>query len=268
VLEVGTGIGTMLHRLLEWEILRHAHYTAIDADPDIVGTLPDYLARWAHDHDLRLSRPSPARAVVEGDRIDITVVWECIDLFDLTQHQQTLWDLLLAHALLDLVDLPRALNTLLAFLRPGGLFYFTLNFDGMTVLEPVLDPALDATIMALYHDTMDIAARGTPGRMGSCTGRRLLTHLHSVGAHILEAGSSDWIICPRNRGYTDDETFFLHFIIHTIDTALRDHPDLDPVRFRTWVQQRHGQVTRCELIYIAHQLDVLGRSPRGDVSSL
>jgi SAM-dependent methyltransferase len=264
---VGAGIGTMLHRLLEWNILHHAHYTATDVDAPNVGMLPDYLAEWAHRHNVQTNRPSPSRSILKGDHIHVTVEWECIDLFDFAAQQPMPWDLLLAHALLDLVDLPRALEALLSLLRPDGLFYFTLNFDGITILEPSLDPSLDAHIVELYHGTMDRTSAGTVSRAGSRAGRQLLTYLHSTGASILEAGASDWIIYPRATGYTDDEAYFLHYIIHTIETALRGHSDLDAVRFDRWVKERHEQVTKGELIYIAHQVDVLGRPPRRDSNS-
>ncbi len=41
-------------------------------------------------------------------------------------------------------------------------------------------------------------------------------------------------------------------------SALQDHPDLDPLRFQQWITERHAQIERGELIYIAHQLDYLG----------
>jgi hypothetical protein len=62
-------------------------------------------------------------------------------------------------------------------------------------------------------------------------------------------------------GYPADEGYFLHFILHTMHTALEGHPDLDAACFEDWVAQRHAQVERGALVYIAHQLDFLGRVP-------
>ena len=107
------------------------------------------------------------------------------------------YDLIVAHAFLDLVDLDSALHKLLTLVRPGGLFYFTLNFDGATIFEPQIDPALDQQIEELYHQTMDLRQPGSrPSRM-SRTGRRLLVSLTRAGLTILRAGSSDWVIHPR-----------------------------------------------------------------------
>jgi hypothetical protein len=75
----------------------------------------------------------------------------------------------------------------------------------------------------------------------------------------LDVGSSDWVIFPGPEGYQADEAYFLHFIIHTIDTALAGHPDLDTGRFNAWITQRHEQVEHRKLVYMAHQLDFLGR---------
>ena len=65
------------------------------------------------------------------------------------------FDLIIAHALLDLLHLPAALPVLLQMVRPAGLFYFSINFDGATLFLPEIDPELDAQIEALYHRSMD-----------------------------------------------------------------------------------------------------------------
>jgi hypothetical protein len=42
--------------------------------------------------------------------------------------------------------------------------------------------------------------------------------------------------------------------------ALQGHRELDPARFAAWIAERHAQIDRGELVYIAHQLDVLART--------
>jgi hypothetical protein len=85
-----------------------------------------------------------------------------------------------------------------------------------------------------------------------------LGHLKAAGARVVAAGSSDWVVFPGPEGYPNDEGYFLHFIIDTIDRALRRHPELDRGRFQAWIAERHRQIDAQELIYIAHQLDVMG----------
>jgi len=74
----------------------------------------------------------------------------------------------------------------------------------------------------------------------------------------VRAGSSDWVVFPGPDGYPGDEAYFLHCIIDTISRALDGHPELERSRFRAWLNQRRRQIESGELIYIAHQLDVMG----------
>jgi len=83
--------------------------------------------------------------------------------------------------------------------------------------------------------------------------------VRSTAAHLLAAGPSDWVVFAGPDGYSGDEEFFLHFIVQTIGSALKDHPSLDRAQFDQWVQTRHSQIENKELVYIAHQLDFLGR---------
>ena len=194
---------------------------------------------------------------------DIRVATEAIDLFRFIAREQgqRTWDLLMAQALLDLVDVPTTLPALLSLLRPGGLFYCPITFDGGTVFQPEIDPEFDAAIEACYHQTMDQRLIAGKPSGDSRTGRHLFAHLRAAGVEVLAAGSSDWVVFAGPNGYAADEAYFLHFIIHTMHTALTGHPDLDAERFTAWIAQRHAQVEQGTLVYIAHQLDVLGRVP-------
>jgi hypothetical protein len=93
----------------------------------------------------------------------------------------------------------------------------------------------------------------------SRTGRHFFHNAYAAGAQILDAGSSDWVVFPGPGGYPADEEFFLHFIVHTVGLALKDSPGLDHERFSAWVRERHAQVDAGKLVYIAHQMDFLGR---------
>jgi predicted nucleotidyltransferase len=68
------------------------------------------------------------------------------------------------------------------------------------------------------------------------------------------------VVFPGPDGYPGNEAYFLHCIINTISRALHGHPDLEMSRFQAWVDRRHRQIDSAELIYIAHQLDIMGYS--------
>lgn len=261
VLEIGAGIGTMVERLVEWGLLHHATYTAIDADPETILESRHRLPEWMSMRGFSLLEEAPARQLFRRSAHMIVVETETIDLqrFVTRTQGQRSWDLLIAHAVLDLLDLPTTLPSLLSLLQPGGLCYFTITFDGATILQPEIDPALDAQIETLYHQTMDQRLIAGQPAGDSRSGRHLFGHLRAVGVELLDAGSSDWVIFAGPDGYHGDEAYFLHFIIHTIGTALQGHPQLDPGRLARWITQRHAQIEQGSLVYLAHQLDFLGR---------
>ncbi len=261
VLEVGCGIGTMVERLLDWGLLRRdAVYTAIDLKPENIAAARERLGVYAAGRGYRVSEEAGIFCLQPRPGQCFYLVLEAIDLDDFIRRERgrQAWDLLIAHAFLDLVDLPATLPSLLSLLATGGLCYFTLNFDGATVFLPASDGELDRRIEELYHQTMD--QRRINGRPSghSQTGRRLFQELPAAGARVLAAGSSDWIVHPGPDGYPADEAYFLHFIIHTLAAALHGHPGLPPNRFRDWVEERHRQIEHGELIYLARQLDFLG----------
>ncbi len=243
VLEIGAGIGTMAERLVNHNMLTHAVYTAVDEQADNIATAQERLAALPTTVGLEL---------------------ETADFYDYAARHsgQRQWDLLIAHAVLDLTDVGATLPTLFDLLAPGGLFYFSINFDGATILQPTIDPTLDAKIEGLYHQTMD--ERVVNGRLSgdSQTGRHLFHQLRGAGGVILAAGGADWVVfAGENGAYPADEAYFLHFIVHTMYGALAGNPELETAVFADWIAQRHAQIESGELVYIAHQLDFLGRWP-------
>jgi SAM-dependent methyltransferase len=260
VLEVGCGIGAMLERLLDWGLFTRAAYTGIDVEAEFIREARERLHRYAAANQAVLAAVADGAMIIKTPGAEVRVSLEAADFFDFMEREseKSAWDLLVAHAVLDLIDLDTYLTGLLSLLAPGGCFYFTLNFDGATILEPSIDPDLDRRLETLYHQTMDRRRRQGRPAGSSVTGRRLLRLLQAAGARVVAAGSSDWVVFPGPDGYPGDEAYFLHFIIDTIGRALHEHPDLESGSFKTWLDRRHRQIDSAALIYIAHQLDVMG----------
>jgi Methyltransferase domain len=257
VLEVGAGLGTMVARLMDWGLINAGEYTLLDVDRQLLDDSRRWLCDWAAARGVR-SDPLPDGLRVGGLRVRL--VQAELGSYLEAGHRASA-DVLIANAVLDLVDVPAVLPGLLRLLIPGGLYWFTINYDGESIFTP--DHPYDDQIMRAYHRDMDERFRygGPPGE--SRTGRRLFHYLRAVGAPALAAGSSDWVVSARpDRNYPDDEAYFLRSILNAFQNALRNGEErVEPARLADWLAVRGRQLAAGELVYIAHQLDFAGRSP-------
>jgi len=255
VLELGAGVGTMVSRLADWNVLRRAEYTLVDRDADSLAAARRHLEAWGKVTESSMD----AIAVEKGDaRLDVEFIRADLFEFLAASERRGTYDLVFANAVLDLTDLTPTLPRIWQVLAPGAAYWFTINFDGESIFLP--EHALDEAVVSLYHASMAADAGGT--RAGHPqTGRRLLEAIPASGASLVAAGSSDWVVFPKQRQYPGDEAYFLHHILDFVRGALAAHPRLDPAVLESWLRARHEQVERGELIYLAHQLDVFGLGP-------
>jgi hypothetical protein len=257
VLEAGAGLGTMVARLMGWGAIGNGEYVLLDADRKLLDRSRQWLRDWAAARGLR-SDPLPDGLWV-GD-IRVRLVHAELGGYLAAAHGAQA-DVLIANAVLDLVDVPAILPGLLRLLVPGGVYWFTVNYDGESIFEP--GHPHDDQIMRAYHRDMDERVRYGRPAGESRTGRRLFHHLRAAGAPALAAGPSDWVVSAGPDGnYPGDEAYFLRSILTTIQNALRDRQDrVEPEDLTGWLAERRRQLAAGELVYIAHQLDFAGRSP-------
>jgi hypothetical protein len=255
IIEVGAGIGTMLRRLTRWDIIRKAEYVLVDEMAENVEYASAWIPQWAKEAGLSVERGGHLVGQLRlfDERREVRIQLERADVFDFIQRNKEPADLLIAHAFLDLLPMPEPLPKLFSLTKK--LAWLTINFDGVTSLEPMIDAALDEKIEKLYHNTMDTRPTGGDSK----SGRHLFGHLKSVNASVLAAGASDWVVHAVDEKYLEDEKYFLHFILHFFEESLTGHPELDEKTFSGWLAKRRAQVERGELVYIAHQMDFLVR---------
>jgi SAM-dependent methyltransferase len=257
VLEVGAGLGTMVARLLDWGVVGAGEYVLLDADRGLLECSRRWLRDWADARGVRSDlRPDGLQV---GDLRVRLVHAELGDYLAAAATEPA--DVLIANAVLDLVDVPAILPGLLRLLVPGGIYWFTINYDGESIFAP--GHRHDDQVMRAYHRDMDERIRYGRPAGESRTGRRLFQHLRAAGAPALAAGSSDWVVYPAPDGsYPADEAYFLGSILNTIADALRTRLDwVNPADLADWLADRSRQLAAGELVYIAHQLDFAGRSP-------
>jgi SAM-dependent methyltransferase len=235
VLELGGGIGTMVERVIEDGRLQPLSWTMIDAQPALIAEARRRLAK---------TPPFPVELLATE-----------LDSYLASPYQP--FDLVVANAFLDLLDPQSALPRISELGRPGGFFLFSITFDGLTAFEPVIDRELDNRVLELYHRTMDERSVDGSRSGDSRCGRHLLTLLPQCGYRIIEAGSSDWIVLPRDGIYPADERFFLSCILDFFEESLTARAPLNAGELRRWLRARREQLDAGALVFLAHQLDVL-----------
>src|ERR1700759_4592131 len=245
VLEVGAGLGTMVARLMDWGVVGTGEYILLDTDRQLLDHSRWWLREWAAGRGLR-SDPRPDGLLV-GD-LRVRLVHAELGRYLETDHGARA-DVLIANAVLDLVDVPAILPALLRSLVPGGVYWFTINYDGMSVFAP--DHPHDAKVVRANPRPGDEGVRsGRPAGEGR-TGRHLFHQLRAAGAPALAAGSSDWVVHAGPDGaYPGDEAYFLRSILDTIHSALRDRPDrVEPADLAGWLAERRRQLAAGDLSY-------------------
>jgi len=248
VLDLGAGSGAFFALILSETGLRDFDYIPLDADgkllTDLVASQNEGLLT---ERNIRI-KPQEAR----------------FETF--LQQNRDRYDLILTNAFLDLVHIQSVADPLFGLLNPGGLFYSTLLFDGVTTFLPELDSPVDQQVEALYHASMV-----TSGQSGYKAGRTLLALLMNSPLTILEAGSSDWAIIPRNGQYESSEAALLRSILDfheevlqrelsaNHDGSLSSATAMSETAIQDWLRKRNSQFDEGRLALLTHQWDVLAK---------
>lgn len=244
IAELGGGVGTMVDRLIETGRISAAQYVIVDVEAEFLAEARGLAPQWQQGRTRNTQTPMAG--------VSFEVSTQHAPLEDWVGQDDSTFDLIIAHAVLDLVNVQDVLPGLLQRLHPGGVFWPTINFDGETIFMPK-DPR-DGALMDAYHLSMDERVRDGQPAGSSTAGRELFVHIRAAGGSIVRAGSSDWVVFGDDSGYEADEAYFAHHIIHTVEEELRTHPTLG-ASIPGWGELRHAQVESGELVYIAHQLD-------------
>ncbi len=262
VLEIGGGIGTMLTRMLDDDLLPNCDYCLLDINEVNLRKSPTYLAKWAGERNYQFDKQGRDRFQIKSSERVINLEIAAADVFQFIEARDEKWDLLIAHAVMDIFDPSEAVPRLKAALNPEGLAYLTINYDGLTIFEPQIDPPFEEKLLRLYNQSMDERLIDGKPSGDSQTGRHLFAHLKESGFEILAVGSSDWVVFPRVDKYPHHEADFLDILIDTIYNELNGHPEIDMGELEGWTAERKNQIKRGDLVCIVHQLDFLGQIPR------
>ena len=261
VIEMGGGIGTMFDRTLDWALAPHMQYTLIEANRAYLAEFESRLKRLPYistgsETLFHGKAPSGVTFVLEILCADIYAVIDDPNMFNR-------WDVVMAHAVMDLVNIPETLHGFQRLLRPGGLLYLTLNYDGFSCFLPQWEPEFEEMLVARYHRSMDNRIIEGRSSGSSQSGRQIILHLLSAKLPLIAVGNSDWIVFPQHGGYTRGEVFFLETIVYTIKRQLQQDSAVDQHKLAQWAKHRITQIAAGELIFMARNLDILCGSTSG-----
>jgi SAM-dependent methyltransferase len=170
VVDLGSGTGVALRRATTWLAGRPIEAFAVDSDAELLA--------------------QSAAIPVLGDLLR--------PLSEVGGPEDGTVDLVLGHAVADLVPLDALAARVAALVRPGGLIHLALTYDGETVFSPSEDPSLDSRMIDAYHRHMDLRA-GSPAHGGSTAGRRLAPELERAGLRVLRSAPSTWKVTGKDR---------------------------------------------------------------------
>jgi SAM-dependent methyltransferase len=282
VLDLGTGTGAMLRRIVELGLSGNMELIGLDQEEQNLVVGMNRMERSMQHLGYRIGEKQrgPGRRMIRGKRGGsvIGVEFRRIDIPDgLTARDLGRFDCVTAHAFMDLMPLRRCVAAVRRLLNPGGLFYSTLNYDGTTVLLPEYQvPGFERRLLRIYDRSME--RRRSRGRRtgGSVSGRRLYGTLVREGFEILGLGTSDWSVFPQAGGYGEDHKIFLTAILSMIEGEARRErsgpkggetevaqPAVDLKALAEWYAHRLQAVHKDGLALVVHQLDLLARPTGG-----
>ena len=257
-LDLGTGTGAMLRRLIEWELSGRLVLTGLDAQADLLEQARASIAELLSKRGFVATREQPHwRCERTGQSIELSLHGAKLADF---RSDQTRCDLITAQAFMDIVPLADTLRLVKGWLKPGGLFYATLNYDGGTCLFPRYgDEALEARLLENYDQSME--RRRVDGKpTGGChSGTRLHATLMATGFELLGYGSSDWNMTPESGAYQDQDAICLQAILDCIRREGAEAGAFEGTELDAWFLDRKARIRSGSLGLIVHQLDILAR---------
>ncbi|MDB5921137.1 MAG: uncharacterized protein JWN13_73 [Betaproteobacteria bacterium] len=256
-LDVGTGTGAMVRRLLDSELKTSLAITAVDHDASALKIGAIAIAAQLNRLGYRArAHASGIEAEHAGRQIRVDLL--CRGLFEFEPAKSARYDFISAHSFMDIVPMARALSLFSAWLAQEGVLYATLNYDGDTALFPLYrDPAFETAVLAEYDASMERRrVQGEPTG-GARSGRRLYSLLAETGFDVAAYGSSDWNITPREGRYRDRDADVLRALLFMIRGESERQPGIDRDRLARWYAERSAQLESGALGMIVHQLDIV-----------
>lgn len=258
-LDVGSGTGAMVRRLLRAHAIPEMLITVLDCDRDMLETARRRVSSTLQQMRMTVDENGSA---IRGDSIGRSVVIDFVAC-RLSEFSSPAfrYDLVTAHSFMDLVPIVPTLQRFSQWLAPEGLLYATLNYDGVTALyPPFVDQEFERSLLTAYDASMD--QRRVDGEMtgGSHSGSRLVAALFDLGWNMLAYGPSDWSLTPVAGQYVDRDKVCVQALLDFIRREA-ERQNLDADDLCLWTVDRAKLLAAERLGLVVHQLDILAAKP-------
>jgi SAM-dependent methyltransferase len=271
LLDLGTGTGLMLRHLLNLNFRGNIDLYGIDSDQNSI----ELARRRIHDKLKKEGyklRASDSSIIASHNNTQLRITLISGNFFNtnmISSLKKVGFHAVTANGFMDIVPLLETVHTVRELLVENGLFYTTINYDGLTELLPdygELD--FENFLLQNYNESMDRRRYNGKKTGGSRTGSRLISVLLNSNFSLLSFGSSDWQIFPRSKQYGKGEKYFLKCILHFIKDQLQTDPTVDVDKLETWYRDRMSHVDMKRLYLLTHQTDILAKKEGGDLDDI
>jgi len=255
-LDVGAGTCATFRRLLESGLTTPLFLTALDRDRGLLDIARRNAEGWLRALGLG-PRVENGAIHTQGERLAAMR----LAAGELKDHRPgRFYNVITAHAFLDLAPLPQVLRQFALWLPPGGYLYASINYDGDTALMPAYeDAAFEARLLGHYNDTMELRRVDGQATGGAYCGRRLHALLPEYGFDILAHGGSDWNIAPVLGEYPDGDSVCLMALLEMIYREGQRSALFCQVELDRWHEERLRSLAEQQLTLSVRQLDLLAQ---------
>lgn len=257
-LDLGTGTGAMLKRVIDMNPVASLNITGLDIDAGLLAAAAEQLTDCLQQNGFQIEDAGGGISAYR-EKQTVRIRFECASILDWSPNDTGAgFDLITAHAFMDIVPLQPVTCKIREYLETKGLFYTTLNYDGETALIPVYsNEKFEGKILQHYDQSMETRQIEGLSTGGAYSGRRLIGALSMVGFDISSYGSSDWNITPVNTVYRDNDAFCLKSLLAMIYAEAAKEAAFNPNKLATWHSERSHEIDSSTLGMIVHQLDIL-----------
>jgi hypothetical protein len=255
-LDVGAGTCATFRRLLHSGLTNPLTLTALDRDRGLLDIARRNAEGWLRALGLS-PRMEDGAIQTRGERLAAMRV----AAGELKDHRpDRIYNIITAHAFLDLSPLPQVLRQFAAWLQPGGYLYASINYDGDTALMPAYeDAAFEARLLRDYNDTMELRRVDGQATGGAYCGRRLHALLPEYAFDIVARGGSDWNISPFAGEYRDGDAICLKALLEMIYGEGQRSGFFCQVELDRWHEERLRSLAERQLTLSVRQLDLLAQ---------